>query len=113
LESDNSDNSSYRSKCDKGANFPNKGSETNGVAKKYNNIDYKENFEEDPTEDLICQVDRFHSDPTNIDINEPDVPEESGSRIKDVNYMFCPAPHRLPILRLFAKHHALHPLLPE
>jgi hypothetical protein len=27
--------------------------------------------------------------------------------------MFCPAPHRLPILRLFAKHHALHPLLPE
>ncbi|KAI0348907.1 hypothetical protein OH77DRAFT_1465898, partial [Trametes cingulata] len=29
------------------------------------------------------------------------------------DYQFCPASHRLPILRLFAKHACLHPLLPE
>ncbi|RPD61298.1 hypothetical protein L227DRAFT_466509, partial [Lentinus tigrinus ALCF2SS1-6] len=29
------------------------------------------------------------------------------------DYQFCPLPHRLPILRLFAKHASQHPLLPE
>lgn len=29
------------------------------------------------------------------------------------SYIFCPAPHRLTIMRLFAKHASQHPLLPE
>ncbi len=32
---------------------------------------------------------------------------------KNLVYEFCPLPHRLPILRLLAKHFCLHPLLPE
>ncbi|KIJ47713.1 hypothetical protein M422DRAFT_163578, partial [Sphaerobolus stellatus SS14] len=39
--------------------------------------------------------------------------KETGGRTKDTSYVFCPAPHRLPILHLFAKHHVLHPNLPE
>jgi hypothetical protein len=32
---------------------------------------------------------------------------------KDTNYMFCPLPHRLSILRLMCKHFCQHPILPE
>jgi hypothetical protein len=32
---------------------------------------------------------------------------------KDANYMFCPLPHRLSILRLVCKHFCQHPILPE
>jgi len=32
---------------------------------------------------------------------------------KDTNYMFCPLPHRLPIIRLVCKHFCQHPILPE
>ncbi|KIJ52335.1 hypothetical protein M422DRAFT_83352, partial [Sphaerobolus stellatus SS14] len=39
--------------------------------------------------------------------------EECGPNSKDSGYLFCPAEHRLSILRLFTKHHAQHPLLPE
>lgn len=64
-------------------------------------------------EDLMVQVDQFAWDSTNFDLNEEELPEETGSRTKDAKYVFCPPEHCLPILRLFAKHHALHPLLPE
>ncbi|OSC99965.1 hypothetical protein PYCCODRAFT_1342865, partial [Trametes coccinea BRFM310] len=37
----------------------------------------------------------------------------SGPPPKRPDYQFCPAAHRLPILRLFAKHASQHPLLPE
>ena len=30
-----------------------------------------------------------------------------------ISYEFCPAAHRLPILRLLSKHFCLHPLFPE
>jgi len=44
--------------------------------------------------------------------NEEETPpsEASDSKSKDANYIFCPAPHHLPILCLFEKHHALHSL---
>jgi len=32
---------------------------------------------------------------------------------KDANYMFCPLPHQLPIIRLVCKHFCQHPILPE
>ncbi|KAI1782045.1 hypothetical protein LXA43DRAFT_870500, partial [Ganoderma leucocontextum] len=38
---------------------------------------------------------------------------ETGARSKRADYEFCPAAHRLPIMRLFAKHASQHPLLPE
>ncbi|KAI0710463.1 hypothetical protein C8T65DRAFT_538559, partial [Cerioporus squamosus] len=38
---------------------------------------------------------------------------EMGSRPSCTDYVFCPLSHRLPILRLFAKHASQHPLLPE
>lgn len=68
---------------------------------------------ESDEEDLITQVDQFARETSNIDIDEEDLPEEAGPRVKDPSYVFCPPEHRLPILRLFAKHHALHPLLSE
>ncbi|KAI0671341.1 hypothetical protein C8Q78DRAFT_991023 [Trametes maxima] len=37
----------------------------------------------------------------------------SGAGSTGASYQFCPPPHRLPILRLFAKHASQHPLLPE
>jgi len=64
-------------------------------------------------EDLIAQVDQFAKDPSNIDLNTDDLLEEAVPRTKDANYVFCPPEHCLPLLRLFAKHHALHPLLSE
>ncbi|KAF8577145.1 hypothetical protein K439DRAFT_1649156 [Ramaria rubella] len=36
-----------------------------------------------------------------------------GTCTKDPQYVFCPPEHRLSILRLFARHHTLHSLLPE
>ena len=75
-------------------------------------FDESKEFEFDE-EDLITQVDEFAKDASNININEEDISEESGPRIKDAKYIFCPPEHCLPILRLFAKHHALHPLLAE
>ena len=71
-----------------------------------------EEFEFDE-HDLITQVDQFVSDTSNVNLDEEELPEETGTRTKDPKYVFCPPEHRLPILRLFAKHHALHPLLSE
>ncbi|KAH9893349.1 hypothetical protein C8Q73DRAFT_648362, partial [Cubamyces lactineus] len=38
---------------------------------------------------------------------------ETGTRAQSPDYQFCPPAHRLPILRLFAKHASQHSLLPE
>jgi len=64
-------------------------------------------------EDLMVQVDQFAQDSTNIDLNEGDMAEEAGSHTKDAKYVFCPPEHQLPILCLFMKHHAHHPLCPK
>jgi hypothetical protein len=68
---------------------------------------------EDDRDDLIQQVHEFANDASNININELDVPDETGTRTNDKKYQFCPPPHRLSILRLFAKHHSQHSMLPE
>ena len=43
---------------------------------------------------------------------ESTLPQPKRRKKKD-NYTFCPAPHRLSLLRLFAKHASQHSLLPE
>ncbi|KAI0652859.1 hypothetical protein C8Q70DRAFT_693133 [Cubamyces menziesii] len=43
----------------------------------------------------------------------PGASAESGPRAASPTYQFCPPAHRLPLLRLFAKHASQHPLLPE
>lgn len=69
-------------------------------------------YEEDG-EDLINQVDQIHGTLSLLDKPREITMEEKKSRSKDPHYQFCPLEHRLPILRLIAKAHALHPLLPE
>ena len=39
--------------------------------------------------------------------------EEGETRVKDLTYVFFPAPHRKPILRLFTKHFCQHPAFSE
>lgn len=39
--------------------------------------------------------------------------EQGETRAADPAYVFCPAPHRPQLLRLFTKHFVQHPLLPE
>lgn len=41
------------------------------------------------------------------------LPSESGPQSRVPGYQFCPAAHRLPLLRLFSKHACQHTLLPE
>lgn len=51
---------------------------------------------------------------SNADDPEPTAANDrSGPKSKDKTYQFCPPIHRLPILRLFAKHASQHSLLPE
>ncbi|KAI9068975.1 hypothetical protein FKP32DRAFT_1533784, partial [Trametes sanguinea] len=38
---------------------------------------------------------------------------QAGPKPRSLDYQFCPPAHRLPILRLFAKHACQHTLLPE
>lgn len=64
-------------------------------------------------EDFRQQVDKFASSSRNLDHDNDNDPAEHGPRSPERDYIFCPAPHRLPILRLFAKHAFQHSLLPE
>lgn len=68
---------------------------------------------DDAYDDIRKQVDDVAADETNVDKSQPSEDSEQGTRVKDPNYVFCPLPHRLPILRLFAKHASQHTLLPE
>jgi hypothetical protein len=48
------------------------------------------------------------------DVDGPEWDYEDGeTRVKDTTYVFCPAPHRKPILYLFTKHFCQHPVIPE
>ncbi|TDL13629.1 hypothetical protein BD410DRAFT_735091, partial [Rickenella mellea] len=39
--------------------------------------------------------------------------DDGEEKSKDPDYVFCPAPHRKPILHLFTKHFCQHPLFPD
>ena len=53
------------------------------------------------------------SDEDNSDENDRDLEWDGETRVNDVNYVFCPAPHRKQVLRLFTKHFCQHPSFPE
>jgi len=77
-------------------------------------FDFEEDEEEDSDNDNIAQlVNQVALEELTHEEEDDILPEDSGGKSKDSQYMFCPAPHRLPLLRLFTKHHSLHPLLPE
>ncbi|KAI0669307.1 hypothetical protein C8Q78DRAFT_992915 [Trametes maxima] len=63
-------------------------------------------------DDIRREVVYIEADDSNID-DTPCLPDERGPKSRNPDYQFCPAAHRLPILRLFSKHACLHPLLPE
>ncbi|RDX44376.1 hypothetical protein OH76DRAFT_1487106 [Lentinus brumalis] len=65
-------------------------------------------------DDLRGQVDEFARDAGNVNQGAPvDSTERGKPPIDKATYLFCPLPHRLTILRLFAKHASQHTLLPE
>jgi hypothetical protein len=65
--------------------------------------------------DLMDEVDRFLDDDDAED--EEDAPdwefEEGEVKSKDLNYVFCPAPHCKQLFHLFTKHFCQHPIFPE
>ena len=75
--------------------------------------DFDEHDWEGIEDDLRRCVEEVAEDPTNVDPDAPSDPSETGGQAKRANYEFCPATHRLPIMRLFAKHASQHSLLPE
>lgn len=70
----------------------------------------------DETGDILGHLDSW-LDHDKDDSDSEDAPdwtfEENEVRSKDPAYVFCPAPHRHQILRLFATHFCMHPAFPE
>ena len=65
-------------------------------------------------DDIRGQVDEFAEDARNVSEDGPADESEKGAQpVNKATYQFCPLPHRLTILRLFAKHASQHTLLPE
>lgn len=65
-------------------------------------------------EDNLChQIGQYAEREADLESDTHIPSDEIGTKSKNKDYLFCPAPHRLSILRLFAKHASLHPLLPE
>lgn len=62
---------------------------------------------------LAAESDATSDDSASTQRSNPVEDSECGPRSTDKAYIFCPALHRLTILRLFAKHASQHPLLPE
>ncbi|GJE92122.1 hypothetical protein PsYK624_082750 [Phanerochaete sordida] len=85
--------------------------------------DGAQGLSDDPVEDLRKQINALERE--TLEDQEPEAeddletPPEAPSSTqrkrapKPPDYTFCPAPHRITILRLFAKHASQHPLLPE
>ncbi|KAI9059933.1 hypothetical protein FKP32DRAFT_1760738 [Trametes sanguinea] len=67
----------------------------------------------DDEEDCRHEVRLIDRDQSNIRSEEPLLVSETGPKTRVPGYQFCPPAHRLPILRLFAKHACQHSLLPE
>jgi hypothetical protein len=68
--------------------------------------------------ELSDEVDKFlDSGLDSGDIEDGDDPdwafEDGETRSSDPAYVFCPAPHRKPLLHLFTKHFCQHPVFPE
>ncbi|KAI0324630.1 hypothetical protein GY45DRAFT_1262496, partial [Cubamyces sp. BRFM 1775] len=63
-------------------------------------------------DDMRRDLEAVAEDTTNVSDDRAD-PSETGPRTASATYQFCPPAHRLPILRLFAKHASQHSLLPE
>ncbi|EIW59064.1 uncharacterized protein TRAVEDRAFT_19598 [Trametes versicolor FP-101664 SS1] len=76
-------------------------------------VDEGEETEIDDEDDCRREVDAIERDSANVDPDTPPDTSETGGRSRASDYQFCPACHRLPILRLFTKHACQHPLLPE
>jgi hypothetical protein len=96
---------------------------TNGkywaASNEYNGDGNNDNDNEDDCQHDIQQmlseveVDE-HADETSDHDPAPSIgTDRVGPRSNDKTYQFCPPAHRLPILRLFAKHISQHPLLSE
>ncbi|KAI9056968.1 hypothetical protein FKP32DRAFT_1584478 [Trametes sanguinea] len=67
----------------------------------------------DDEEDCRHEVRLIDRDQSNVRSEEPLLASETGPKPRVPGYQFCPPAHRLPILRLFAKHACQHSLLPE
>ncbi|KAI0826923.1 hypothetical protein BC628DRAFT_1495368 [Trametes gibbosa] len=76
-------------------------------------VDEGEETEIDDEDDCRREVDAIEQDPTNVDPDAPPDASETSGRSRAPHYKFCPACHRLPVLRIFTKHACQHPLLPE
>lgn len=75
--------------------------------------DYDSDTDED-NYDIFDEDDMPRSGETDSDEGEDEDMDPSEVGPKSFHtYLFCPAPHRLTILRLFTKHACLHSLLPE
>ncbi|KAI9057367.1 hypothetical protein FKP32DRAFT_1689206 [Trametes sanguinea] len=73
----------------------------------------EEDWEIDDIADIRSAVQKAAQETSDGDETAPRDPTELGPPPKRPDYQFCPAAHRLPVLRLFAKHASQHPLLPE
>ncbi|KZV79202.1 hypothetical protein EXIGLDRAFT_661315 [Exidia glandulosa HHB12029] len=78
--------------------------------------------DEDCDDDFEALLEREITTKTDNDDDADEQDEEDGpdwlfeageSRAPDPEYVFCPAPHRQQLLRLFSKHFVQHPLLPD
>ncbi|KAG6848015.1 hypothetical protein H0H93_004170 [Arthromyces matolae] len=70
--------------------------------------------ETDDTNDLRNQVDQLFDKDDREEEDGPDWMFEKGELTsKDPAYVFCPAPHRKQLLRLFTKHFCQHPIFLE
>lgn len=92
-----------------------------GVQPPFSNDEVERDSDESMDEEgeLISKLDQWlesdlDSGMGDEDVDDPEWDYEDGeTRVKDTTYVFCPAPHRKPILHLFTKHFCQHPVFPE
>ena len=77
--------------------------------------EHMESSKEHEDSNLLDEVDQFLNN--NNATDQEDAPnwefKEGEYKLKDPNYIFCPAPHRKPLLHLFTKHFCHHPIFLE
>lgn len=71
------------------------------------------NDHEDARRRLVKMVNEVDDENDSGSEADSDDNAETGLKTKDKDYVFCLLPHRVTILRLFAKHASQHSLLPE
>jgi hypothetical protein len=71
---------------------------------------------DDEEGDLLEEAERFLEKDSANEQDAEDGPDwlfdEGETKSSDPLYVFCPAPHRKPLLRLYTKHFCQHPLFP-